>query len=99
MSENQANYTRMFALIEETFATRNDPDQIQVTPEQMKKLEKLHPSTLTELADENGPVIWVLVIPTTTNVMNDFLSEKFPKKECLKRREWAIFTTVFIYAL
>ena len=67
------------------FATRNDTNQIQVTAAQLKKLQKLHPSTLTELADKNGPVIWVLVIPTTTSVMNEFLRGKISEKTMLQK--------------
>ena len=84
MTHLQSNYERMFALIDETFATRNDPDQIQVTPEQHKKLQELHPSTLTELADENGPLIWVLIVPTTTAIMYDFLKKRISEKALLE---------------
>lgn len=75
----------MLQLIDEVFATRNDSGQIQVNQKQLKKLESIHPSTLTELADGNGPVIWILVIPTTKTVMNDFLKGKIEEKELLER--------------
>jgi len=77
----------MMQIIDEVFATRNDPDQLQVTPQQLKKLQKIHPATLTELADENGPVIWVLVIPTTETVMHDFLNGIISEKELLERTQ------------
>ena len=59
------NFNRMLQLIDEVFATRQDPNQLQVTQKEIKKLAKLHPATISELADESGPVIWVLLIPTT----------------------------------
>lgn len=73
----------MMSLIDEVFATRNDPDQIQVSSAQLKKLNKIHPSTLCEIADDNGPLIWVLLIPTTLKVMNDFIEGKITEKGIL----------------
>jgi hypothetical protein len=83
MSKPLPNFSRMLSLIDEVFDTRKDPNQLQVTQQVMKKLEKIHPATLSEFADENGPVVWVLVIPTTTVVMNDFLSRKISEKDIL----------------
>lgn len=79
----QINYQRMFDLIDEVFATRNDPNQLQVNEEVIKKLNLIHPSTLSEVADENGPLIWALIIPTTKTVMNDFLEGKISENEIL----------------
>ena len=36
------NYNRMLSLIDEVFSTRNDAEQIQVTPHQMEKLNQIH---------------------------------------------------------
>ncbi len=85
MTDTKPNYKKMMAIIEETFATRNDPGQIQVTPAQMKKLEQLHPSTLAEIANEDGPMIWVLMIPTTKKIMDDFLSRIISETELLEK--------------
>lgn len=79
------NYQRMFNLIDEVFATRQDPDQLQVDDAILKKLNSLHPSCLSELADENGPVIWALIIPTTESVMEKFLSGKISENELLNQ--------------
>lgn len=75
----------MFGIIDEVFATRNDPDQLQVTPVQQKKLAALHPSTLSELADEHGPIVWVLVIPTTETLMREFLSGTISENQLLDK--------------
>lgn len=77
------NFKRMMQVIDETFATRNDPGQIQMNAAQRKKLEAIHPSTLSELANEDGPLIWVLLIPTTQEVMQAFLNGKITEKELL----------------
>jgi Acetyltransferase (GNAT) domain len=79
------NYQRMFDLIDDVFATRNDPNQLQVNHDVMKRLNEIHPATLSEIADENGPLIWALIIPTTTNIMNDFLLGKISENDILKK--------------
>ncbi len=81
------NFQRMMSLIDEVFATRNDPGQLQVDGKVMHKLESIHPATLSEFADVNGPVIWALIIPTTRVVMNDFLVGKISEKEILQNTE------------
>ena len=78
------NLQRMLQLIDEVFATRSDPDQLQVTPQQQKKLQAIHPATLTERADKDGPYIWVLMIPTSSRVMNDFISGKISESRLLQ---------------
>ncbi len=79
------NYERMMQLVTEFFDARNDPDQISVTPEEQKKLFAIHPATLSELANEDGPIVWILMIPTTQIVMERFLSGKISEKQLLER--------------
>jgi hypothetical protein len=63
----------------------------------MKKLAQIHPSTLSEVADENGPVIWTLLIPTTTEVMNDFLAGKISEKDILsKTKPKEKYTSIYL---
>ena len=81
------NYSRMFNLIDEVFAIRNDPNQLYVDEKATKKLQAIHPATLGEIADKNGPVVWVLMIPTTTHIMEDFLSGKISEKQILENTE------------
>jgi len=85
MSHPKPNFERMLALIDEVFATRNDPGQIQVSQKQMKKLQAIHEATLSEYADENGPLIWILLIPVTKQVMTDFLDDKISETQLLEQ--------------
>ena len=80
---NKPNFKRMMLLIDEVFATRNDPNQIQVTNQDIEKLKLIHPMTLSEVVNESGPIIWLLVIPTTSEIMNDFLANKISEKQLL----------------
>ncbi len=79
------NRARMIKLAEEFFDMKNDPAQLSVDEDTMKRLLDIHPSTLLEKTDENGPIAWMLIIPTTKKVMDDFLSNKITEKEILNR--------------
>ncbi|MGP8214704.1 MAG: hypothetical protein ACLQQ4_03990 [Bacteroidia bacterium] len=76
-----SNLERMIKLVEEVFDTRNDPNQLDVNQKVIKRLEKIHPSALSEYDDGNGPVAWILVIPTTSELMRKFVNSKITEKE------------------
>lgn len=71
----------MIQLADEVFASRTDPDQLSVNEEVIKRLQQIHPATLSEYDDGNGPVAWILIIPTTLDLMNRFLEGKISEKE------------------
>ena len=75
------NYERMIQLAEDVFAAREDPDQLHVNPVVMSRLMEIHPSTIMEYNEGNGPVAWVLVIPTTTELMHRFLRNEISESE------------------
>ena len=77
------NFNRMIQLVSEFFDTRNDPDQISVSPEEREKLEAIHPDTMTEVANENGPIVWILLVPTTHIIMEQFISGAITEKQLL----------------
>jgi GNAT superfamily N-acetyltransferase len=76
-----SNLERMIQLAEEVFAVKNDPHQLDVNEEVIKRLKKIHPATVSEYDDGNGPVAWVLLIPTTLDLMNRFLENKITEKQ------------------
>src|SRR4051812_38956440 len=78
------NFARMIQIIDEVFDTRNDPGQLQVTAAQRRKLHELHSCTLMEKTDKDGPVIWLLLIPTTENTMERFLKKEINEKQLLE---------------
>lgn len=77
------NFQRMIQLVNETFDTRNDPEQLDVNEEVIEYLFKLHPATLSEHVEGDGPVVWILVIPTTTDIMNRFLNYEITEHDLL----------------
>ncbi len=68
------NLQRMLDLVEETFYERNDAGgQITVNEEERAQLLAISPHGLSEYDDGNGPAIWLLLIPTTTELMDSFI--------------------------
>lgn len=76
-----SNFERMIQLAEDVFAVRNDPDQIDVNEDVLERLRSIHPSTVSEYNEGNGPAAWLLVIPTTTELMLRFLEHKISERE------------------
>ncbi len=76
-----SNYERLIQLAEEVFAVKNDPDQLDVDQEVISRLQKMHPSTVSEYDDGNGPVAWLLLITTTNDLMERFLGKEISEKE------------------
>jgi len=75
------NFERLIQLAEEVFDVRNDPDQLDVSEEVIERLLKLHPSTLSEEDYGEGPVAWVLLIPTSVHLMEEFLAGRISERE------------------
>ncbi len=75
----------MLQLADEVFAVKQDPQQLDVDESVLKKLQQLHPASVSERADENGPYCWILLIPTTINLMNDFVNGKISEKELFEQ--------------
>ena len=78
------NLQRMISLAEEFFDVKNDPDQISVDEETRTRLLAIHPNTMTEVRNEDGPIVWVLVIPTTIDVMEQFLAKSINEQLILE---------------
>jgi hypothetical protein len=78
-----SNLDRMIALAGEVFDAKNDPEQISVTDEDVERLRALHPSSMTQEATEDGPIAWVLVFPTTHELMERFLRKEISERELL----------------
>ncbi len=75
----------MIALAEEFFDMKNDPQQLSVDERSMARLRAIHPGTMSEERDENGPIAWILVIPTTQALMEAFTHGEVNERELLER--------------
>jgi GNAT superfamily N-acetyltransferase len=79
------NFDRMIQLADEVFNVKNDPGQLDVDQVVIERLIKIHPSSVSEYDDGNGPVAWILIIPTTHQIMKEFLEKKISEKELFDR--------------
>jgi hypothetical protein len=77
------NLQRMIALAERVFDAKNDPHQISVTDRDREKLLRIHPAAMTEERDGNGPIAWMLIFPTTCELMHRFLALEISEQELL----------------
>jgi hypothetical protein len=77
------NLERMIALADEFFDVKNDPDQIAVDERVRRQLLAIHPATMGEVTDSDGPIAWMLVIPTTNQLMRKFLRKEISERELL----------------
>ena len=76
-----SNFERLIQLADEVFAVKSDPSQLDVNPEVRERLQQIHPSTISAFDDGNGPVAWVLLIPTSLELMHRFVEELITEKE------------------
>jgi hypothetical protein len=80
----QRNYGRMMKLAEEFFNMKNDPSQINVDEETVRQLNAIHSRSLNEKQDEEGPIAWVLLFPTTEKLMKQFIDHQINETELLQ---------------
>ncbi len=73
----------MLQLVGEFFDTKNDPDQLDVTEEDRERLLAIHPATMSEYVEGDGPVVWLMGIPTTTAIMEQFLKGEISETQLL----------------
>jgi GNAT superfamily N-acetyltransferase len=76
-----SNFERMIQLSDAIFSSRNDPDQLNVDENVMEHLQLIHPNSITEYDDGKGPVCWILCIPTTLDLMHQFIDQKISERE------------------
>jgi predicted GNAT family acetyltransferase len=76
-----SNYERMIQLADEVFSSRNDPDQLNLDENVMEHLQLIHPDTISEYDNGNGPVCWILCIPTTLDLMTQFINKEISERE------------------
>ena len=80
-----SNFERMMALVESSFDTKNDPNQLDVNEGVINRLFQLHPNALIEKDDGEGPYIWIILIPTTNELMQLFLENEITEAELFEK--------------
>jgi GNAT superfamily N-acetyltransferase len=77
------NLERMIALAEEFFAAKNDPHQISIDESTIARLHQIHADTMSERKDENGPIAWLIITPTTHGMMEKFVAGEADEQDIL----------------
>jgi len=77
----KSNFERMIQLSDDVFSSRIDPDQLNINENVMEHLQLIHPDTISEYDDGNGPVCWILCIPTTLDLMTQFINHKISERQ------------------
>ena len=80
---HKSNLERMIRLADEFFQAKSDPYQLSVDEKVIEQLYNLHPNTVAEEKDVNGPIAWTIVIPTTNEIMKRSLSAEINEQEIL----------------
>ncbi|MFZ4619968.1 MAG: GNAT family N-acetyltransferase [Bacteroidota bacterium] len=74
---------RMIQLADEFFETKNDPSQLDISEEVMEQLRSIHPATMGEISNDEGPIAWTIVIPTERSTRERFMNGEIGEKELL----------------
>ncbi len=80
-------YERMIQLVTEFFDVKNDPEQLNVNEEVIEKLNEIHPSCMSEYNEGDGPIVWILLIPTSESTMKRFLSKEISETQLLNETQ------------
>ena len=93
----QSNLQRLIQLANDVFDVKNDSSQLDVNEEVMGDLYKIHPMAIRQFEDQNGPVAWLLLIPTSEKIMRDFLSDVINEKQLFELTKSGLpFETVYL---
>ena len=91
------NVERMIQLADSFFDAKNDPDQLSVTDADRERLLRLHPATMAEERDDDGPVAWLLLLPSTVALMEEFLAGRIGERQLLRDTPLeATYETVYL---
>lgn len=80
----QDKMERMLQLVGEFFDVKNDTEQLSITEEVLEKLTQIHPSTMLEYNEGDGPIVWILIIPVKEATMNRFLKGEISEGKLLE---------------
>ena len=81
----QKNLARMLEMVHSFFDMKNDPDQLQVSEAAQARLQRIHPMCLTEVTNEDGPILWLLLFPTNQALVDSFLKDEINEQELFDR--------------
>ena len=91
------NFSRMIHLATEFFDTKNDPSQLSIDETVMERLHEIHSAAMGGLSNENEPIAWTIVIPTTHGIMNQFIGQSIGERELMELTlQQKIFEAIYL---
>lgn len=81
-------FEKMRVIAERFFHTADDPDQIPINEKSAEKLFKIHSKGLiVKLGEKGEPIAWVVAIPTTRELEEQFLKGEITEKELFDKTQ------------
>lgn len=74
---------KMLDVAEQFFGTESDSQQMPIKKESFYKLQRLHPKTVIYKLENEEPISWVVILPTTIELMEKFLGGEINERELL----------------
>ena len=74
---------KMIKISEEFFGSEQHPDYIPITRESCKKFQHIYPNWLFYKLRDGEPVSWVVVLPTQTALMKQFIKGGITERQLL----------------
>ena len=76
---------KMLSVAENFFKTASDSSQIPINKESFYKIQRLHPKTLLYKTKNNKPISWIVILPTSKKLADEFLQGKISERELLDK--------------
>jgi hypothetical protein len=74
---------KIISVDEKFFRTTNDSQQIPITKEALDKILQLHSNAFLYKLENNEPISWVVVVPTSKDLADKFLNDEISERELL----------------
>ena len=74
---------KTLAIAEQFFGSQEHPDYIPITKESAQKFERLNPNFMVYKLKDGEPISWILVLPTSLNLMNQFIKGDINERQLL----------------
>jgi len=70
-------------IAEQFFGSQEHPDYIPITRESDQKFERINPNFMVYKLKDGEPISWILVLPTSLDLMNKFIKGDINERQLL----------------
>lgn len=84
-------------IAEEFFGTEVDPEQIPISEKSFLKLNSYNKNTVLYITDDSDNTLgWSVVVPTSKELMNDFLDKNISEKELFDKTDFSKVEALYL---